>query len=523
MYVNTNGNVTFERGLSTYTPGTITAGNSPIFAPFWADVDTRAGEVSAANSVDVDYSLSAYRMYLNNDEIYFNTLSITSAISNYDIINYNLSTQETFQESATELTGLDADTLNSIDLSSYYEFLKNAQNEISEQLGDSNYNTDGNSTGSNLVWYDLNTDTNTVTVTWDDVGYFSYNMDKTNAFQLQFSDLGDGEINISFIYEDINWTTGNASGGVNGLGGIIARAGYSAGDGTHYFELPTSGIQNAMLSLESFAANGVVNISMTEGVAQGIGLDDNDDTLIGSNFSDYLVGMGGNDYISAASGDDTLDGGEGNDTLDGGAGNDLFYTGVGTNIVYGGEGLDRVVYTNSLNDFDFSDMEDYFILNHDQMGIYDSLYDVETIEFGDIRISGNEIENLISLEEAVSRLYSALLGRTPDNDGLLYWLNDMNTNNTTVQNISAGFAGSEEYEARFGAQSNEEFINQLYNNILLRDADASGYDYWIDEISQTGDRTGMIVSFSNSEEYIQEQEEAIQEYLENVNLDAYIA
>ncbi|WP_294877829.1 DUF4214 domain-containing protein, partial [Sulfurimonas sp. RIFOXYB12_FULL_35_9] len=66
-------------------------------------------------------------------------------------------------------------------------------------------------------------------------------------------------------------------------------------------------------------------------------------------------------------------------------------------------------------------------------------------------------------------------------------------------------------------------INQLYNNILERNADQAGYDYWLDEIGSTGNRNNMIVSFSNSGEYITEQEVAINNYLSNVDLSTYIA
>lgn len=41
LYVNNNGNVTFNQPLSTYTPFTLSASTPPIIAPFFADVDTR--------------------------------------------------------------------------------------------------------------------------------------------------------------------------------------------------------------------------------------------------------------------------------------------------------------------------------------------------------------------------------------------------------------------------------------------------------------------------------------------------
>jgi hypothetical protein len=48
LYVNNNGNVTFNSPLSTYTPSGLTSFGSPIIAPFWGDVDTA---VSGSNLV----------------------------------------------------------------------------------------------------------------------------------------------------------------------------------------------------------------------------------------------------------------------------------------------------------------------------------------------------------------------------------------------------------------------------------------------------------------------------------------
>jgi len=42
-YVNTNGNVTLDSGLSTFTPFDLASTNQEILAPFFADVDTRTG------------------------------------------------------------------------------------------------------------------------------------------------------------------------------------------------------------------------------------------------------------------------------------------------------------------------------------------------------------------------------------------------------------------------------------------------------------------------------------------------
>jgi hypothetical protein len=45
LYVNNNGNVTFDTALGTYTPFSLTATNTKIIAPFFGDVDTSVGPI----------------------------------------------------------------------------------------------------------------------------------------------------------------------------------------------------------------------------------------------------------------------------------------------------------------------------------------------------------------------------------------------------------------------------------------------------------------------------------------------
>ena len=64
---------------------------------------------------------------------------------------------------------------------------------------------------------------------------------QTNTFQAVLAT--DGLLSfVIFLYADgeIQWTTGEASGGTNGLGGIPAQVGFDAGDGIRYFAVPGS-------------------------------------------------------------------------------------------------------------------------------------------------------------------------------------------------------------------------------------------------------------------------------------------
>lgn len=86
-------------------------------------------------------------------------------------------------------------------------------------------------------------------VTWNYVGYYSGATNKLNAFQLILtdrSDIAQGDFDIEYRYEQLQWTTGSASGGSNGLGGTPAQIGYDAGDGKNYYRHPDSGTANIL-------------------------------------------------------------------------------------------------------------------------------------------------------------------------------------------------------------------------------------------------------------------------------------
>ncbi|HXR03381.1 MAG TPA: nidogen-like domain-containing protein [Verrucomicrobiae bacterium] len=59
LYINNNGNVTFDKPLSTYSPINLASAGVKIVAPFWADVDTRnpaSGVVTYGTNVVQGYN-----------------------------------------------------------------------------------------------------------------------------------------------------------------------------------------------------------------------------------------------------------------------------------------------------------------------------------------------------------------------------------------------------------------------------------------------------------------------------------
>jgi len=64
---------------------------------------------------------------------------------------------------------------------------------------------------------------------------------QTNTFQCVLA-TSTNESFVIFLYADggIQWTTGDESGGINGLGGTEALAGINAGDSTNFITIPGS-------------------------------------------------------------------------------------------------------------------------------------------------------------------------------------------------------------------------------------------------------------------------------------------
>lgn len=93
--------------------------------------------------------------------------------------------------------------------------------------------------GSGTVYF--KSELHRFTVIWDHVGYYNVHGDKLNTFELILSDGTDPLVgignNVCFCYGNMEWTTGDASQGTNGFGGVAATVGVNAGDGVNFFQI----------------------------------------------------------------------------------------------------------------------------------------------------------------------------------------------------------------------------------------------------------------------------------------------
>ena len=101
----------------------------------------------------------------------------------------------------------------------------------------------------------------------------------------------------------------------------------------------------------------------------------------------------------------------------------------------------------------------------------------------------------------LGRLYKAAFDRKPDIGGLNYWVDEWEDNMSPLE-VAARFYYSEEFNLRYGNPSNEGFIDLLYENVLDRDPDAGGLEYWVGELNSGMDRSEVLARFAESTENV---------------------
>ena len=109
---------------------------------------------------------------------------------------------------------------------------------------------------------------------------------------------------------------------------------------------------------------------------------------------------------------------------------------------------------------------------------------------------------LIARDKAVDRLYTAAFGRMPDQEGVSYWNNLINDKIMNYQGVAQSFVNSPEFSERFGSDINDEaFITNLYTNVLGRAPDTNGLEYWLNEMDTNGmSRSSALIGFADSTE-----------------------
>lgn len=124
--------------------------------------------------------------------------------------------------------------------------------------------------GSGTVSFGYNAAHDSFVATWSNVDYYnatsSDHVTKTNSYQIEIFDQGAGDAEIIIRYGNLNWTTGNASGGSGGLGGTTARAGLNSGNSNFQYEMTENGVNPLSLNtLSNCGRAGVFRLSVHNG------------------------------------------------------------------------------------------------------------------------------------------------------------------------------------------------------------------------------------------------------------------
>jgi surface protein len=118
----------------------------------------------------------------------------------------------------------------------------------------------------------------------------------------------------------------------------------------------------------------------------------------------------------------------------------------------------------------------------------------------------------------VYRLYQATLDRAPDQQGLDGWSLKLSSG-LEYGVIAGGFTNSLEFQNNYGALSNIDFVNQLYQNVLGRAADTAGLNAWVGRLEGDSTREDTVHGFAQSREFISKTEDNFISYIETLGRD----
>ncbi len=166
---------------------------------------------------------------------------------------------------------------------------------------------------------------------------------------------------------------------------------------------------------------------------------------------------------------------------------------------FDGKSSDYKYFRNNTNSFNIKT----------EIGL-EEIGNVKDLIFSDKSINvKNDIKNVYDLITGIDdssgkiyRLYNAAFGRFPDFDGIRYWIEKNKSGENEYWNIANSFLLSEEFKMMYGlSPSNKDYITNLYQNVLDRDPDIDGYNYWFNQIEQgLENKVELLIGFAESNE-----------------------
>ena len=210
-------------------------------------------------------------------------------------------------------------------------------------------------------------------------------------------------------------------------------------------------------------------------------------------------------YAPFLAGDDSIQGSAGADGLMGFDGNDRIRGGGGDDWIGGGAGLDVALYAGNRAGYTVARTAGGFTVA-DSGGVEgsDSLEGIERLVFADTHVALD-----VGAGEhggRAYRLYEAAFNRTPDAAGVGFWIGNLDAG-VPVTAVAQGFIDSQEYRAAYGsatgsALTHRELVTRYYTNILDRAPEQAGLDYWVARLDDGAAHADVLAAISESQENI---------------------
>ncbi len=268
-----------------------------------------------------------------------------------------------------------------------------------------------------------------------------------------------------------------------------------------------------------------------------------------------LQGINGQDTLKGGVGNDVFQGNSGNDTIDGGADYDIAtYSGNFSDYTFSiankivtvtdtrsstNDGIDKLSNIEKLTFADhnalvtskeikaihslgfqsekiysgISDDYKFYDLGSDKYGVgtsngIDELTGESILKFDDkninlvdsIKATFDQVTGLNTDSGKMFRLYNAAFARFPDSAGLRYWIGNFSAGIDDERAVASSFLASAEFKERYGENvSNAGYVENLYLNILGRDYDQGGYNYWLGNLNNGVEtRYELLLGFAES-------------------------
>ena len=271
--------------------------------------------------------------------------------------------------------------------------------------------------------------------------------------------------------------------------------------------------------------------------------------IAGTDSDDTLNGTTGNDNFTSGGGSDVIDGGAGTDTAT--------YTGNFNNYTI------TTTTTNSTTTIQITDIRDTApdgvdtVLNIEYVQFTDQLVEAENVNivktfsgyFRDYKFynkanakyeiktdsgydditglplltfteetttsSFREVSAIVDIKGVFDqvtglntdsgemfRLYNAAFARFPDSSGLKYWIDQYSSGRDDSRAVASSFIASSEFKERYGDNvTNAKYVETLYVNVLGRDYDQDGYNYWLGNLNNGIEtRHELLLGFAESAE-----------------------